>query len=140
MEIAVEQRQAKVPVTLMRLSGQLDASNYQEVIDRVRHLSMTGTRYLLLDLGDLSFMSSSGLVALHSVALLMRGEEPPSPEAGWQAFHAIAEDVERGFEKCCKILNPQPRIQKTLELTGFNEFLEVYTDEGEALASFVEEK
>lgn len=138
MEITIEQRQATLPVAIMRLSGQLDASNYQEVIDRVRHLAMTGTQNLLLDLTDLSFMSSSGLVALHSIALLMRGEEPPSPEEGWQAFHAIAEDVERGFEQSCKLLNPQPRIQKTLELTGFSEFLEVYTDEEEALASFAE--
>jgi anti-anti-sigma regulatory factor len=97
---------------------------------------MKGRRYLLLDLGQLSFMSSSGLVALHSAALLMRGEEPPSPEAGWQAFHAIAEDVERGFEEYCKLLNPQPRIQKTLALTGFSDFLEVFTEEEEALQSF----
>jgi anti-anti-sigma regulatory factor len=138
MEISVEERQANVPVTIMRLSGQLDASNYEEVIERVRHLSMTGRRYLLFDLGGLTFMSSSGLVALHSAALLMRGEEPPSPEAGWQAFHAIAEDVGQGFEKQCKLLNPQPRVQKTLELTGFSEFLEVYTDEEEALSSFGE--
>jgi anti-anti-sigma regulatory factor len=138
MEISIEERQARVPVTIMRLAGQLDASNYEEVIERVRQLSLAKSSYLLLDLGDLSFMSSSGLVALHSAALLMRGEEPPNPQAGWQAFHTIAEDVGQGYEKRCKLLNPQPRIQKTLELTGFSDFLEVYTNEEEALASFEE--
>ena len=38
-----------------------------------------GTRQLVIDLSNVSFLSSSGLVALHSAALVMRGDEPPSP-------------------------------------------------------------
>ncbi|HRO92037.1 MAG TPA: STAS domain-containing protein, partial [Promineifilum sp.] len=118
----------KPATIILDLDGELDASTYLDVIERVHQLYSDGARQLVIDLSDLSFLSSSGLVALHSAALVMRGEEPPGPELGWSAFHAIATDVERGFETCCKLVNPQGRVRKTLEMTGFNAFLEVFDD------------
>ncbi len=132
MNISVEQVQGSVPVTIMKLQGKLDASCYLDVIARAKELYQTGTRDLLLDLSEMSFMASSGLVALHSIALLMRGEDPPDPEAGWNAFRAIGLDLEAGagYDAHCKLLDPQPRIDQTLEVTGLKRFLEVYTDRG----------
>jgi anti-anti-sigma regulatory factor len=121
---------------ILSLNGELDASNYLDVIERVRRLYKEGARQLVIDLSELKFLSSSGLVALHSAALVMRGEEPPDPELGWSAFHAVASDVERGFETCCKLVNPQGRVRKTLEMTGFNTFLEIYDDVDAAVGSF----
>lgn len=123
-------------IVILRLNGELDASNYLDVIDRVRQLYDGGARQLVIDLSDLSFLSSSGLVSLHSAALVMRGEEPPSPDLGWSAFHAIASDVEQGFETCCKLVNPKGRVRKTLEMTGFNTFLEIFDDTESAIHSF----
>ncbi len=121
---------------ILDLDGELDASNYLDVIERVRQLYAGGTRQLVIDLSDLTFLSSSGLVSLHSAALVMRGEEPPSPDLGWSAFHAIATDVEQGFEACCKLVNPKGRVLKTLEMTGFNTFLEIFDDTDSAVRSF----
>lgn len=121
---------------ILTLNGELDASNYLDVIERVRQLYQGGTRQLVIDLSDLTFLSSSGLVALHSAALVMRGDEPPSPELGWSAFHAIASDVEQGFESCCKLVNPQGRVRKSLEMTGFSSFLEVFDGTDAAVQSF----
>lgn len=126
----------KPATIILDLDGELDASNYLDVIERVHQLYSDGARQLVIDLSDLSFLSSSGLVALHSAALVMRGEEPPGPELGWSAFHAIATDVEQGFEACCKLVNPQGRVRKTLEMTGFNAFLEVFDDTDAAVRSF----
>jgi anti-anti-sigma regulatory factor len=123
-------------IVILSLNGELDASNYLDVIDRVRQLYNGGARQLVIDLSELSFLSSSGLVSLHSAALVMRGEEPPSPDLGWSAFHAIASDVEQGFETCCKLVNPQGRVRKTLEMTGFNTFLEIFGDTDSAIRSF----
>ncbi len=136
MNIIVKQAQARVPVTIMQLHGELDASNYLDVIARAKEIYAAGTRNLLLDLSDLSFMASSGLVALHSTALIMRGDEPPDPEYGWSAFRAIRKDVEGDFEQHCKILNPQPAVDRVLEVAGFKVSLEVHTDLETALASF----
>lgn len=121
---------------VITLHGELDASNYLDVIERVRELYRAGARKLVIDLSDVSFLSSSGLVALHSAALVMRGDEPPSPELGWSAFHAIASDVEQGFETCCKLAGAQGRVRKTLEMTGFNTFLELFDDKDAAIQSF----
>jgi anti-anti-sigma regulatory factor len=121
---------------ILDLNGELDASNYLDVIARVRQLYHEGIRQLVIDLSDVTFLSSSGLVALHSAALIMRGEQPPDPELGWSAFHAIASDVDRGFETCCKLASAQGRVRKALEMTGFTSFLEMFDDVALAVGSF----
>ena len=136
MEIVIKEAEARVPVTIMQLHGELDASNYLDLIARAKEICAAGTRHLLLDLSGLSFMASSGLVALHSIALITRGDEPPDPEYGWSAFRAIRKDVEGDFEQHCKILNPQPSVDRVLEVAGFKVSLEVHTDLETALASF----
>lgn len=136
MDIVVKQAQANVPVTIMQLDGELDASNYLDLIARVNEVYEAGTRYLLLDLGGLSFMASSGLMALHSSALIMRGDEPPDLEYGWGAIRAMGRDQEGGLEAHCRIFDPQPSVKRTLEITGFESFLEVHCDLETALASF----
>ena len=138
MNISIEQVGGGIPVTVMGLAGDLDAASFREVIDRAKTLYQSGAQNLLLDLGDVPYMASSGLVALHSIALIMRGQEPPDPDEGWGALHAAAEDVaeESGHERHFKLLDPQPRVLKTLQMTGFDRILAVYTDREEALAAF----
>lgn len=136
MQITVEQIQRRVPVTILKLEGDLDASNFESVIAHAKQLYTTGSRYMVIDFTAVPFMGSSGLVALHSVALLMRGEAPPSPEAGWHAFHSISGEQESGVQQNVKLLNPQPRVSRTLELTGMNAFFEIYSDLETAVASF----
>jgi anti-anti-sigma regulatory factor len=136
MDIIISQAEGRVPVTIVALQGELDASNYLDLVARAKDLYEAGTRDLLMELTELSFMASSGLVALHSVALIMRGEEPPDPEHGWGAFRALAKDKEGGYEPHCKLCNPQPSVAKTLEMTGFSTFLEVHSDPEVAIAAF----
>ena len=136
MEINSQSVPGSSTLAVLDLNGELDASNYLDVIEHVRRLYDAGARRLVLDLSNLNFLSSSGLVSLHSSALIMRGEQPPSPDLGWSAVHAIASDVEQGFEACCKLVNPQGRVRKTLEMTGFNTFLEIFDDTDSAVRSF----
>jgi len=136
MNFTVEQAQGKVPVTVLGLHGDLDGSNYQEVIAKARQLYQSGARYLLIDMTHMPYMGSSGLVALHSIALMLRGEQPPDPESGWGAFHAIAQDRGTGVQPYLKLLNPQPKVQRTLEMTGMNSFFQIHTDSQTAIESF----
>src|SRR6266542_2345929 len=96
LETTVEQATGRGPITILALDGELDASNFNELIETVRGLYDSGTRALLIDLGNLRFMASSGLVALHSILRLMHGEEPPDPEAGWGALHTLGLDASTG--------------------------------------------
>lgn len=136
MEISVEQKQGRVPVTVLSLHGDLDGSNYQEVIEKGKEAHAAGAKYLLLDMTDVPFMGSAGLVALHSLARLLKGQEMPDPEQGWAALHSASLDSSRGKQPFVKILNPQPSVRRGLERTGMADFFEIYPDLDEAIASF----
>lgn len=138
MDITIEKVTEPVAVTIMSLAGELDASTYQEPVSRTRDEYAAGMRDLLLDLSQLSFMASSGLIALHNMAMVLRGKLPADEEEGWGSFHSIANAVEdaSGHERHLKLLNPQPRIEKSLQATGFDQLLVIYHDRDEALASF----
>ncbi len=136
MDVTVSETQGRVPVTILRTHGELDASNYQDLIAAAREVYDEGARDVLLDLSDTPYMSSSGLVALQSMAALLRGEEPPDLEAGWAAYRSIDRDRDTGFQLHLKLLNPQPRVDHVLDMVGFKRFLEVHTDLEIAVASF----
>jgi hypothetical protein len=125
-------------VTVMRLSGELDASNYRDLIAQVQELYDNGARRLLLDLSDVSFLSSAGLVALHSAVLIMRGQAPPDLDEGWNVFHAISNDVDSHAqpEDRVRILRPQARVTRALEMSGFSRLIPNFDDEQRAIASF----
>ena len=136
MDIATEQAQGEVPVTVLALKGEMDASNYQTVVAEAQKIYNNGAHNLLLDISELSFMSSSGLAGLHMIAVLMRGEEPPNPEDGWAVFHAIDRDRDSGLQQHFKLLNPQPAIERVLRSSGLDLFFEIHTDKAAAIASF----
>ena len=136
MNISVSQAQGNVPVTVIKLEGQLDGQNFQELIAKSQELYGSGTRDFLLDLSDLTYISSAGLVALHSVALLARGEEVPDVEGGWSAFRSMGRSGEAGVQKHVKLLNPRNEIISVLDMVGFSSVFQIYTDREEAVNSF----
>ncbi len=136
MNITAEQPTARVPVSILRLQGDLDGSNYLDLVAAAKTAQQNGAKYLLLDLAGVSYMSSAGLVALHSAVLLLRGEQPPDPEAGWSTLKSVALENPAEPQQWVKLLNPQPRVTRTLEMSGMNVFFYIFTDEAKALASF----
>jgi anti-anti-sigma regulatory factor len=136
MYVTATQAQADAPVTILHLIGELDASNYQIVIDKAKEVYAEGTRNLVLDLSEVPYMGSSGLVAFHSVALLMRGEAPPNPDEGWGTLRSIDREREAGLQEQVKFLNPQPKVERVLKMAGFDQFFEIFSDQETAVASF----
>jgi anti-anti-sigma regulatory factor len=132
MNITTQQSTAPTPVTILRLQGDLDGSNY---LDLVAAASGAANRSkALLDLGGVPYMSSAGLVALHSSVQLLRGEQPPDPTAGWSTLKSVALDTTGTTQQLVKLLDPQPRVMRTLEMSGMNAFFEIYTDEAASMA------
>jgi anti-anti-sigma regulatory factor len=41
-----------------------------------------------------------------------------------------------GMQKYLKLFNPRPEVTKVLEMVGFSEFFEVFTDKQKAVDSF----
>lgn len=136
MNVNVSQVQARVPVTILQIIGDVDGSNFQDVIAKGKELIAAGTRALLLDLSQVKYMSSAGLLAVQSLATMLRGETPPDPEAGWQALHRMENAGGARKSPALKLLNLQTRVQRAFEMVGFDQFLETYSDRETALASF----
>ena len=136
MDISVSQAQGSVPVAVLKLKGELDGQNYQDLIAKAQELYKAGSRDLLLDLSDLTYVSSAGLVALHSVALLFRGEELPDTEGGWSAYRSMGRSSEAGVQRHVKLLNPREEVKSVLEMVGFERVFEVHTNLDQAVKSF----
>ena len=136
MNISILQAQGKVSVTILKLAGQLDGQNYQELITKAQELYNAGACDFLLDLNDLTYISSLGLVALCSVALLARGEKLPDAADGRPAPRPLVHAAEAGAQKHVKLLNPRSEITHIFDMVGLGTLFEVFTNLDEAVSSF----
>jgi len=136
LQTTVERVDGRVPITVLALEGELDASNFERVIDEVRGLYDAGDRTLLLDLSGLTFMASSGLVALHGIVLVMHGDQPPDLEGGWSAFHALTDAVGGGGRQAeVQLCGAQPAVTRVLERTGLDRLFLSHPDRATAIAA-----
>jgi anti-anti-sigma regulatory factor len=136
MNISVSQVQGKVPVTVVKVDGQLDGQTYQDLINKAREAYKAGWRDFLVDMSELTYISSAGLVALHSMALLLKGEELPDTESGWSAYRSMGRSKEAGMQEHMKLLNPRVEVQSVLDMVGFSAVFQIFTDFDQAVNSF----
>lgn len=136
MAVTIEEVEgAQDEVKVIAIHGDLDYTNYLDVVEKAREARDAGASQLLVDMSDVPFMGSSGLFALHSVALLMMGETPPDPESGWDSYHALDRTLSSGIHPHVKLIAPQPAVDKVLERTGMKRFFEIHPDRAQAAAS-----
>jgi len=136
MNISITKNEKPSQVTIMHLEGKLDGANYESLINEAQDVFESGVRDLILDLSQLTFISSAGLAALHQVALLFRGEKHPGQDQGWAAFHSIDRDRGRGTEEHVKLFSPSDQVRELLDMIGFSSLFDIYTDLQQATASF----
>ncbi|NOH00921.1 MAG: STAS domain-containing protein [Chloroflexi bacterium] len=136
IQIDISQETGNVPVTVIRVAGQLDGQTYQELIRSAQEAYQNGAKNFLLDLSELNYISSAGLVALHTIALLMRGEEIPDPEQGWAALKSVDRSRTSGLQKHVKLLNPAAQVTNVLDMVGYTAIFEIFTDRKKALDSY----
>ena len=122
-------------VAIIQLYGAMNGKN---LVAEAQKLYDAGTRNLLLDMSELTFISSAGLSALHHVALIYRGEGQDTFKEDREAIQAIRKERYTGFrlQEHVKLLNPSEAIKDVLDIVGFKAFFEIYTDLEEAIASF----
>ena len=133
MTMDVERLGGTQSVTVIALTGELDASNYEQVIEIVRTAYADGSRGLVLDLEQLTFMASSGLFALHSAVRIMSGETPPDPEEGWGALHQMAQDDAQASN--VRLAAAQEPIARVLDRTGMLRLFALDGSRADAIAA-----
>jgi anti-anti-sigma factor len=134
MELTISIHQANEPVAVMNINGNVDASNYVEIVNKAQEIYNNPVRNLILDLSEVPFISSAGLVAIHKIALIYSGGQQEVEQEGKETrpdftHHANA-------RKRVKLLNPQPGVDRTLETTGLKLLFKVFNDLDTALKSF----
>ena len=132
MEIASEHRGTPA-VAVVTLTGELDASNFEQLIARVATCYADGAIGCVLDLSGLTFMASSGLVALYAAERIFRGEPVPDLEAGWQVFHDMG--AESGQVKNVRLVGTQAGVQRVLDRTGMSRLFATDASDDAAIAA-----
>ncbi|MBN1993421.1 MAG: STAS domain-containing protein [Anaerolineae bacterium] len=132
MNIVISQEQGRVPVTVFHLEGEIGADNYEQIQTQAQQAFAGGMRNLLLDLSEVTFISSAGFRALHYIFTLLRTD---APDENAEAMHKGLRD---GTFKSphLKLFNPQANALKALKTAGFDMFLEIYYHRQKAIDSF----
>ena len=133
MTTVVEQVAGTPPIAILTLAGELDASNYEALIDNVTKAYAAGARGLVLDLTGLSFMASSGFVALFAAERIMRGDPPPDTEAGWQTIHEMEAEDARAAN--VRLAGVQEAVRRILDRTGLSRLFPMDQDRRAAIAA-----
>jgi STAS domain len=131
MDITTERPRPDVAV--ISLAGELDGSNFEQLIDAGRAARDAGAGRIVLDLAGVTYMGSSGLVAIHSIALLLQGREPVSPEDGWQAIHDIGQGEPAAVESLLTLAGSPPSVHRVLDRSGMLGLIPAYADRAAAL-------
>jgi len=131
IEVSQEKTKGNVPVTVFCLEGQLTIESYMQLQEQAEKAVKAGTRNLVLDLSGVSYMSSSGLRAIHHVFDRLQ-------KASGESTEAARKGIGKGTFKSShlKLLNPTPKVAEVLKMAGFDMFLETYTSTEKAIASF----
>jgi anti-anti-sigma factor len=136
MNISTTQKQGREPVSVMHLDGKLDSNSFQRLIDEAKKLYAEGARHLILDMTKLAYISSAGIVALHSISKLFRGEAMPDTSAGWNAIRSVEKDRTVSAQQQVKLFNLPAEVRNVLDVVGFSAAFETFSDLDQAVASF----
>jgi anti-anti-sigma regulatory factor len=136
MQISFSKRDGNVPVTIMQLVGDVDSSTYTDVINKAQQAYDEGARDLLIDLSKAPYVSSAGLMSLHTVVKIFSGQSAQPKDGGRPAFRAINNEQDEPTRAHVKLLSPQPAVEQVLDLVGLKLFFDIHTDLETALKSF----
>ncbi len=136
MNISTSTQQGNVPVTVLRLEGKLDASNYTDLIKKAQESYDGGARDAVIDLGGVPYVSSAGLMSLHTVSLIFAGQNLQQNNSGRPTFRSLDPGRDQAARQHLKLLNPQPAVEQVLETVGLKEFFQIFTDLDTAVKSF----
>ena len=134
MEIKVTTENARVPVTLIHIDGNLDSSSYIEFQKQAEELIKGGARNILVDLAHAPFVSSAGLRAIHQIYKDLNSMHPDAAPNEEEIKKGIASGTYKS--PYLKLANLSKETKLVFITTGFDMYIEHYDDLKLALESF----
>jgi anti-anti-sigma regulatory factor len=134
MDIKILQEQGRIPVTVVQPIGELTSD--EELIAQAQAAYNDGTRDILIDMSQVRYMSSIGLRAIHELFLLMNSNEPN------ESREAMMAGIRSGTftSPHLKLYMPSPDVMSVLKSTGYDMYIDIFTDYEKAIASFQNNK
>jgi anti-sigma B factor antagonist len=98
-------------VTVVEVSGQMDAGNSTQLGEELDHLLTEGSRKLVIDLGQVGFMNSAGLATLVRYYKLARSN------CGDISLAALQPPVRQAFQlsRLDRVLDLQPDVARAVQ-------------------------
>lgn len=132
LEITSNTESARVPVTIINLKGEVDSSNHQLFQAEGEALINQGSLYLLINLKEVTYMSSAGLRVIHVLFNKLR------------EIHKDVNDDELrvkmkagGYKSpYIKVVNLSASLKELFELSGFETYVESFENIASAINSF----
>jgi len=134
MEIKVSTESGRVPITVLHVDGNIDSSTYEQFQSTAKKLIEEGARYILVDLSHAPFVSSAGLRAMHTLFNELRTRNPEANLNDEQIKKGISAGTYRSPH--LKLLNLSPETKTAFETSGFDMYIDTFTDRKSAIASF----
>jgi anti-anti-sigma factor len=134
VEIRASIENGRVPVTIMHVTGSIDSTTYEAFTTKANELIQDGARYILVDLSQTPFISSAGLRALNGIIKRLRAMYPDTDLSETEYKSKIGTGAYKSPH--IKLLNLSKDAQTAFALSGFDIFIESYTDVKKAIASF----
>ena len=134
MEITVSTKNARVPITVMHVDGDIDTATSNLFHTKATELIKSGARYILVDLAHCPYMSSASLRALHLVFKELNAIHPDAT----LGENEITKGINDGTYKSpyLKLVNASNETKTVFKVSGFDMFLEFYDDMQKAIAAF----
>jgi anti-anti-sigma factor len=132
MEIAINKENGRVPITVFAITGEISATTYKNLENEARKSFDAGTRDLILDFSEVSYISSAGLRALHSIHNLLRTSSTAESD------EAVSKGLQSGTFKSphLKIVNPTKNVLEILRTAGYDQLFEIHPTTKDAVRSF----
>lgn len=134
MEIITSIENGRVPVTVMQIIGNIDSTTYDAFTLKANELIHDGAHHLLVDLSQSPLISSAGLRTIHGLVKKLRTLNPDTDLSEAEYKKKIGTGAYKSPH--IKLLNLSQETYTAFTLSGFDMFIETYTDQAIALASF----
>ncbi|NWG08570.1 MAG: STAS domain-containing protein [Chloroflexi bacterium] len=134
MEIKVSTENGRVPVTVMHVDGNIDAASYETFKAKADELIKNGARHILVDLLHAPFVSSAGLRALHGIFNDLRAINKDDGMSDEEIKKGIGDGTYKSPH--LKLLNLSNETLTAFKLSGFDMYIETFTDRKTAIASY----
>src|SRR5262245_50446519 len=134
MDIKISTEQARVPVTILQVAGDIDSSTYDDFLSQAQNLIREGARYMIIDLAKAPYVSSAGLRAIYTIFMDLRAVHPEENLSEEQMENAAIVGTYKSPH--LKLLNLSDGVSGVFQMGGFDRYIESFTDREKALASF----